>query len=233
MNNIGEEVTRLYAKELAIPKKNMGTQASTATGIVAVVFALLVLSIGFAFVHYWTKYIYLQQAIYAQESRIEKELQRRANLQTKLIAIATEYARHERVIFKYISDARVLKKSAEKLESALSPTKGAEVGKTLSKLMALAEQYPDLKATKSFQLLMEMNEITEDRIASTRDKYIALTREYNAGLQSFPDNMFNLFLRFKKMEFYRVEEDTNPAPQIHNMDLFKEEEGKQESHEPD
>lgn len=225
MNNIGEEVTRLYAKELAVkPQKNAGYKPITIMEMTVVGIVIIsVLSVSLLFVYYWTKYIYIQQEIYAQESRLEKEYQRRADLGAKLIRISKDYAQHEQNVLKYISDSRTLKKSAEKLYESLAGSNGAEAGKTLSRLMALAEQYPDLKATKSFQLLMEMNEITENRIALARDKYIALICEYNAGLQSFPDNMFNLILRFENMEFYRAEEDSVQVPVIYNSGLLEKE----------
>lgn len=224
MNNIGNEVTRLYAKELAKnPVKNNKNIINKEIGVLLGISFASVIIFLLVFVHYWTKYIYLEQAIYSHESQMEKEYQRRTDLQVKLLDIAKEYAGHEREVFKYVSDARVIRKSAEKLENVLSATKSAEMDKAMSRLMALAEQYPDLKATRSFQLLMEMNETTENRIASTRDKYIALTREYNSGLLSFPDNMFNVILRFKKIEFYKAEEDSAPVPMINNTNLLEKE----------
>jgi LemA protein len=110
-----------------------------------------------------------------------------------------------------------LKKSLQKLENELGTSKGAEVDKSISKLMALAEQYPDLKATQSFQDLMEKSENAENRIASMRETYSRSINRYNTTIQSFPDNVFAHLLPFEKIERYHPEKEPMP---IRNWRIF-------------
>lgn len=217
-NSIGDEVKALYGKELAEkPPKITGRKSKLLTYIVIGVPGVAVIIAWLVIVHYFAKFVTMQQHIYAQGSRIEIEYQRRADLIPKLIGIAKEYAQHERDLFKYVSDARDLQKMAEKMESELGTIKAAEIEKSIAKLMALAEQYPDLKATQSFQDLMEKVQTAEDRIASMRETYAAFIRKYNTTMDSFPDAVFALLLRFKKIEPYHPEKDPMP---IRNNRIF-------------
>lgn len=204
MTNMGDEVKKLYAKELAQTKKpnrqlrKLEIVAYTATASMLLVAFIL----G---VYYYNKFAILQQFCYAQHGQIEKEFQRRADLIPQLVEVTGDYAKHEQGLFKYVSDARALLKSTEKLDKTMGKLKKAEIQNMLSRLVALAEQYPDLKATQSFQDLMDKLEVTEDRIASMRDSYVDRVRDYNTLRVTFPSSLFNFFYRFRKIEYYRAE----------------------------
>jgi LemA protein len=107
--------------------------------------------------------------------------------------------------------------SAGKFEGGLKSIKTSEIKKMLSNLIALAEQYPDLKATQSFQDLMNMVEITENRLASMRENYINLVRDYNTFMVTFPSNVFNVFFGFEMIDYYHFEDAF--VPQIHKSDV--------------
>lgn len=204
MTNMGDEVKKLYAKELAQTKKP--NRRLSKPEIVVYTATVLMLLVAFTLgVYYYNKFAILQQYCYAQHGQIEKEFQRRADLIPQLVEVSKDYARHEQGLFKYVADARALLKSAEKLDKAMGKLKKSEIQNVLSRLVALAEQYPDLKATQSFQDLMDKLEVTEDRIASMRDSYVDRVRDYNTLRVTFPSSVFNFFYRFAKIEYYRAE----------------------------
>lgn len=211
-SNIGVKIKALYRRDLgeeaggnAWPKLKVGPRAATRIALV-----MLLISELFV-VQVFTRFVKLQQDIFAQGSRIEVEYQRRENLIPHLTEISRNYARHERELMNYVSDARALKKYSDKMRGLVGPAKGAQMEKVVSKLIALAEQYPNLKAEQSYQALMAKIVITENRIASAREEYVRLINEYNRRVQTFPYATFARFLRFHKIDFYMPEKELAPG----------------------
>jgi LemA protein len=161
----------------------------------------------------WTfcRFVVLQQDIFAQGSRIEVEYQRRQNLLLQLSELAKAYAQHETDLMNYVSDARALAKSSQKLRSVLGPAKGAQVEKVFSKLIALAEHYPTIKADRSYAALLAKTATTENRIAKAREEYAALMNKYNLAVQTFPNVAFAEAFGFTPMDVYMPEIDPMPA----------------------
>ena len=171
----------------------------------------IILASEFTLIHFFGKFMIMQQEIFAKGSRLEIEYQRRENHLPRLLTITKAYSRHERGLMNYVSDARALEKSARKLKALLGPAKGAQIGKVVSSLIALAEQYPNLKADQSYQALMEKTVVTENRIAAAREEYNARICSYNRTVQSFPDVMYARFLKFEPMDIYAPQKDPTPA----------------------
>jgi LemA protein len=194
MNSIESEVKQLYdngpgGETAGKPRWVSIVKISLFAGVPALLAAFY---IGGA-IYWWNTDILELNLIYAQEIQLEKECKRRDDLIPNLVTIAKKYASHERVLFQYVSDAR------SQLEPAAGTREGSPVvnkAELLSKLIALSEQYPDLKATKSFQELMDMMETTEDRIATMRDNYITATLDYNICNQRFWCNFFTYIVNF-------------------------------------
>lgn len=225
MNSIGDEVKKLYGKELEENPKKKGIGKTSGSLAYLVLFIIVIVVLLFiSVIYYYNRFATMAQYIKAQQSQIEKEYQRRADLIPNLIDIAGDYAKHESELFHYVSDARSLLESTGKLKDGLKAIKQMEIEKALSGLIALAEQYPDLKATQSFQDLMDMVEVTEDRIASMREKYISLIRGYNTILVTFPSNLFNLTLGFKEIDYFHTQDVFVPRVGKSNV-LVKEKEG--------
>jgi LemA protein len=130
--------------------------------------------------------------IYAGQIQVERECKRRDDLVPNLMNITREYAKHERGLFKYVSDIR----------SQIGPASGmrgssqVNTGEFLAKIIALSEQYPDLKASQSFQDLMDMLETTEDRIAAARENYSVAVEEFNLCNQRFWCPFFTYLINF-------------------------------------
>lgn len=206
-----EMIKALYRRDLGGEERGGARLGSKARvrAMARIVLGMLLIS-ELVIIQFFEKFVGMQQAIFAQGSRIEVEYQRRENLIPHLAEISKNYARHERELMNYTADARALKSSAEKLRGAVGPDRSVRMDRVVSKLIALAEQYPDLKAGQSYQALMAKILTTENRIAAARGKYVSLTNEYNRTVQTFPYATFARFLRFEKINIYMPEKE--PAP---------------------
>ncbi|MFC1522234.1 LemA family protein [Elusimicrobiota bacterium] len=200
MSEIGDEVTKLYGGELVAKQLKPLTKPKIVAVMVLAVLLVLFFMSG---AYYYNRFATLQQYCYASQGQIEKEFQRRADLIPRLVDVAKDYAGHEQMLFKYVADTHNLLQSVRKFDGAMGKISGSAIQKALSKLVALAERYPDLKATQSFQDLMDKLEITEDRVATARENYVESLRQYNTQLVTFPSSIFNIVFRFKSMGYYQ------------------------------
>jgi LemA protein len=145
-------------------------------------------------------------------SDINVQLKRRYDLIPNLVETVKAYAGHEREIFQKVTEARSRAMQATtldekgKAENALSST--------LKSLFAVAENYPDLKASTNFlQLQSELSD-TENKIQAARRFYNGNVRDFNTKLQIFPTNLFVRTLGFTAREFFQIEEEEKAAPQV-------------------
>ena len=136
-------------------------------------------------------------------SDITVQLKRRADLIPNLIETVKGYAKHESEAIKAVSEARA------KMMGARSVKSTAEADQSfmgaLSRIMAVSESYPELKADKNFQQLSSELSDTEDKIQAARRFYNAGVKELNTKIKLFPINLFNGF-GFKEREYYEVDE---------------------------
>jgi LemA protein len=136
-------------------------------------------------------------------SDITVQLKRRYDLIPNLVSTVKGYAKHEKGVFEKVTEARTKAMSAEgpaeaaKADNALS--------KTLKSLFAVAEAYPDLKASQNFQHLQTELVDTEDKIQASRRFYNGSARDLNIKIKVFPNNIFANMLGFKDREFFDVE----------------------------
>ena len=166
----------------------------------------------------WGSYnslVKLDERVNEAWSDITVQLKRRADLIPNLVETVKGYTKHESEAIKQVSDARA------KMMGARSVSSTAEADKSmlgaLSRLMAVSESYPELKADKNFQKLQEELSDTEDKIQAARRFYNAGAKELNTKIKIFPINLFKGF-GFKKREYYDVEESerekVNKAPEV-------------------
>ncbi len=143
---------------------------------------------------------------------IEVQLKRRYDLIPNLVNVVKGYATHESSVFENVTKARNTAMNAgnpvehAKAENALSGT--------LKTLFAVAENYPDLKASDNFSHLQRELVDTEDKIQAARRFYNGNTRDFNTKLQVFPTNMVANMLGFKKYDFYDAPEVADIAPTV-------------------
>lgn len=152
-------------------------------------------------------------------SDIDVQLKRRYDLIPNLVETVKGYASHERETLDAVTEAR-----AKATQMTIDPSKvtpeqikafeSAELGleSALGKLLAVAENYPDLKANQNFLELQRELSDTENKIQAARRFYNGNVRDLNIGLEQFPGNIIaGMFQKFQKMEFFELEEDEAAA----------------------
>src|SRR5213082_1259978 len=160
----------------------------------------------------YNQIVALREQIDAAWAQVENQLQRRNDLIPNLIEVTKGYAAHEKEIFERVADARAKLMSAgsrdEKIDAANEMT-GA-----LGRLLAIAEQYPDLKANQQFARLSDELAGTENRIAVERMRYNDAVREYNAYIKSFPTVLYAQSLGFKEEKYFEAPPEAQKAPRV-------------------
>ena len=137
-------------------------------------------------------------------SDITVQLKRRADLIPNLVNTVKGYAKHEKGVFEEVTEARAA------VVNAKSPKEAAAADNMLTdalkSVFAVAEAYPDLKASQNFSELQQELVDTEDKIQASRRFYNAGVRDLNTKIQLFPNNVFAGMLGFKDREFFDVDE---------------------------
>lgn len=169
--------------------------------IVGVVVVLLVL-FGAAM---YNGLVRLNQQANEAWSDITVQLKRRADLIPNLVNTVKGYAAHEKSVFEDVTAARANSLSAQTPGEAAKAE--GDFQKTLKSLFAVAENYPDLKASQNFQELQAELTDTEDKIQASRRFYNGVVRDFNTKRKTFPTNIFAGWLGFKQdKEFFEVDE---------------------------
>lgn len=145
-------------------------------------------------------------------SDIEVQLKRRYDLIPNIINTVKGYAKHESSVFEEVTKARA---NAMNAGSATEHAQAENIlSGTLKSLFAVAESYPDLKASDNFGHLQRELVDAEDKIQAARRFYNGNVRDFNTKLQVFPTNLVGNMLGFKKYDFYDAPEVVNEAPVV-------------------
>ncbi|MGE4564357.1 MAG: LemA family protein [Victivallaceae bacterium] len=144
------------------------------------------------------------EAVKSAWSEIDTQLQRRLDLIPNLVETVKGYAKHEEKIMTEVAEAR------SRLIAASGPAAKAAAGtafeSALGRLLAISENYPDLKANASFIRLQDELAGTENRISVARTRYNATARDYNAAIRKFPGSLFANDLELKSAEYFQPPE---------------------------
>jgi LemA protein len=156
----------------------------------------------------YNRLVRLRQEVNTGWANIDVQLQRRADLIPNLVETVRGYASHERETFEEVTKAR----SALRQAGTPAAAAVADAGLTaaLGKLFAVAEAYPELKASKNFLELQEELTDTEDKISAARRYYNATVMHFNTAIQSFPWLLLAGPFGFTTREFFSAEGDTAP-----------------------
>lgn len=154
-------------------------------------------------------------------SNLEAQYQRRADLIPNLVNTVKGYAQHERETLQEVMEARSKATSITIDPSNITPEQLAEYQKAqsgvtsaLGRLLAVAENYPDLKANQQFLELQAQLEGTENRIEVAREDYNKASKSFNSSVRKFPTNLFASIFGFEMYDYYEAEEGAEIAPQV-------------------
>jgi LemA protein len=150
-----------------------------------------------------------------QWAQVESQLQRRSDLIPNLVKVVKSYATHEETVFKDVADARarmagaIQTKDPQQISKAQGQFDGA-----LSRLLVVAENYPQLKANEQYTRLMDELAGTENRIAVARMDYNNTVRDYNAYIRQVPTNFTAMIIHAKPHAYYNPPEKSQQAPSV-------------------
>jgi LemA protein len=169
--------------------------------LVLIVVIAAVLGVIFAY----NRGVSLRNFVQEAFATMDVYLKKRWDLVPNLIEIVKNYAKHEKTLLEDITKLRT--KSYGELTEAEKLETNAELGKQLSKIVAVAENYPDLKANQSYMLLMQQMSAVEDDIAEARKYYNGTVRELNTFLEVFPSNLIGRWFQFEKAKMYEIDDN--------------------------
>ncbi|MDR1389965.1 MAG: LemA family protein [Treponema sp.] len=145
-------------------------------------------------------------------SEIDNQLQRRSDMIPNLVNTVKGYAAHEEGIFTDIADARAKLAGAGTVEEKAAGYNQLEGA--LSRLLVIAEQYPDLKASANFMALQDELAGTENRIAVARQRYNNSAGSFNAKIRTFPGSLFVENMGLNPRQYFEINESARAAPVV-------------------
>lgn len=189
--------------------------------IILIVIAVIILSIFFWFKNTYNGMVTMQENVSAQWSNVENQYQRRLDLIPNLVNTVKGYAEHEQNTLNGVVEARAkatqMQINLDNLDEAtmkkLNAVQG-ELSTALSRLMAISENYPDLKANENFRDLQAQVEGTENRIAVERRKFNNTARAYNTSIRQFPQNMLAGMFGFTPKPYFEANAEAENAPKV-------------------
>jgi LemA protein len=181
---------------------------------------ILILILGTAglVVVLYNRMVALRQTRFNAFSDIDVQLRQRYDLVPQLLETVKGYAKHEKETLQNVTDARTQVKNAGSGPSGARAKAEGLLGGALMGLLAVAENYPDLKADGNFQQLMSELSDIENKLAAARRFFNSATSEYNTAIQQFPANLIAGMFGFHSEPFFElgdeVQEAVQEAPEV-------------------
>ena len=222
-----EVIKKLYAKELGLisEKPSMVREKwadrlarirnkvwGIRSAAIKIAVTALFLAILSAFVYYYNQFTMNYYKTILEKTQIEAELQRRNDLIPNLVKAVNDYMTFENKIFQHAADVRSALSSLKSIPEA-SPSQ-LSLQNSLSKFQAVAENYPDLKASATYQNLMKELSDTETRIADARIRYNGAANFYNSRLRMFPGIIFGFTMGFQPVQTFESEKSAKKVPDV-------------------
>lgn len=169
----------------------------------------------------YNRFISRDEAVVKAWANVETQYQRRADLIPNLVNTVKGYAQHESKTFEDVVAARAKATSIQVDPSNITPEQlqqfqqaQSQVGSALGRLIAVAEQYPDLKANENFRELQAQLEGTENRIQKSRTEYNEAVQLYNISVRRFPGNVIAPIFGFVPKTPFQSESGSDKVPTV-------------------
>ena len=163
----------------------------------------------------------MDESVSTAWSNVENQYQRRTDLIPNLVNTVKGYAAHEKETFEAVVSARSKATQMTIDPENLTPEKlqeyqkaQGEIGAALGRLLAITENYPELKANENFKELQAQLEGTENRISVERRNFNEVARTYNTSIRTFPKSILAGMFGFDKRPYFEAEEGANKAPTV-------------------
>jgi LemA protein len=189
--------------------------------IILIALAVIVVLLIFRGCKGYNNLVTMREQVNRDWANVENVYQRRADLIPNLVNTVKGYAAHEQETFTRVTEARsratsVTIDAANMTEEDLKRFQAlqGEVSSALSRLLAVAENYPDLKANQNFLELQAQLEGTENRIAVERRKFNETATSYNTAIKTFPTVIFAGWFGFKERPYFEAQAGSETAPKV-------------------
>ena len=183
--------------------------------LIIIIAAILVIAGGL--VSSYNGLVSMHEQVNSSWAQVDTQLQRRADLIPNLVNTVKGYASHEQEAVKAVADAR------SKLLNASTPTDkisaNGELSNALGRLLMVAENYPDLKASQNFLALQDELAGTENRISVARRDYNNQVQKYNAKIHSFPVSLYAGAFGFTDAPYFKADEGAKAAPKVQFLSI--------------
>ncbi len=157
----------------------------------------------------------LDEQVTAFKSQIEVQLQRRADLVPNLVETVKAFASQELEIFETLANARAALSGAVRGgDLAQMATANAALTGALGRLIAIAEDNPEIQSNENFRMLQDQLEGTENRISVARQDYNSAVREHNAYIRRFPQVLTAKAVGASARDYFEAEEGAEAVPQV-------------------
>lgn len=189
-------------------RKSMSKKMMWIAGIAAAIVILIAGMVGI-----YNSLVAKDVAVTTAWAQVESQYQRRMDLLPNLVNSVKGYAKHERDIFTQVANARARLAGATTVKGKIDAAGGLDGA--LSRLLAIAENYPNLKADANFRQLMDNLEGTENRIAVARMRYNEAVQDYNTTVRRFPTVIFAGMFGFEREKpMFAAAQGAEQAPEV-------------------
>lgn len=179
------------------------------TGIVIAIAAIILLSI----ISSYNSLVKAEQDVESTWSQVENVMQRRADTLENLVRTVKAYTKHEEKVFGEIASARsVLISGQADINSKLEA--GRKIEDSFRQVLAIVENYPELKSSEQYLKLQDQIEGSENRVTVARMDFINAVKKYNTMVKRFPNNIFAKLMGFESKDYFKAEHDAVRSPEL-------------------
>lgn len=172
----------------------------------------IVVIVGGMFVSGYNTLVGMNEGVNGKWAQVENQLQRRNDLIPNLVNTVKGFAAHETEVFTAVADARAKLGGAKTV--AETSEANAQMNSALSRLLMVAENYPELKSSNNFIQLQDELAGTENRIAVARMDYNNSVQAFNTKVKTLPTSLYAGLFGFSEKEFFKADESAKKVPQV-------------------